>query len=151
MEIKAEEASEAFDIDVKTGVLVWKNPNKHHKEKTGKVAGSIRESRGKSYWVIRWNSRTYRRAQLVYLMVNGHFPRPVVDHINGNSLDDRPENLRQASVRLNNRNHKRGASIRKLASGRYQARLSQMIIGTFDDKETAEAAYWSERTKLWNT
>ena len=145
-----QEAIDTFALDENTGVLTWIKPSKYHKEKTGTIAGFPRTDKGKTYWIIKWKGKAYRRSQLVYLMVHGKIPRPVVDHINSNSTDDRPSNLREASFELNARNHIR-TSIRKTPNGKYQARIAQKVIGTFANKDLALEAYRAERLRLWQT
>lgn len=76
---------------------------------------------------------------------------PVVDHINSNSLDDRPENLREASYQLNARNHIR-RNIRFVEkTGKYQVRLGKLQVGSFKSKQDAIQAYDTERRRIWQT
>lgn len=51
----------------------------------------------------------FMQSHLVCLWFTGKFPpsKEEIDHINGNRLDDRPENLRIVSSILNARNHKK--------------------------------------------
>jgi len=86
----------------------------------------------------------------------------VTDHINGDGLDNRRENLREATqlqnlrnVQLRKDNTSRYKGVRKLASGRWEARLNEQSIGYYDTAEEAGFAYdktafeqWGEYAKL---
>lgn len=117
--IATRDLEEMFLLNRSEGKLYWKQISKYHKGKLNKEAGTLVDNgkRGK-YWVVRIDRKPYKRSHIVYALVNGRWASPMVDHINGNSLDDRPENLREADYRLNNHNHRR-RNIRKLPSGNY--------------------------------
>lgn len=78
----------------------------------------------------------------------------VIDHINGNNLDNRKSNLRICTQGQNNKNRKpprkdQYKGVYKIPSGRYQAKISsktnglrsQICIGTYDTPEEAAHAY----------
>lgn len=149
-----------FNVDLINGKFYWKNVSKHHLEKNGKEAGHEQKNKsGKSYWVIKVNKITYKRGRLLFFYINGYFPTPCVDHINGNSLDDRPENLRQASILENSWNHKGRKKKSKLPMGvrlcnkKYMARISYkketIYIGVFESPELAYQAYKLKRMELY--
>ena len=51
---------------------------------------------------------TMRRSQLVYMLKNGPIPEGMdIDHIDGNSANDDPDNLRIVTPALNSRNRKK--------------------------------------------
>jgi hypothetical protein len=89
----------------------------------------------------------------------------VVDHINGNGLDNRKENLRAVSLALNNLNSKmnrnntsgyRGVVLDK-RTGKWSAQLQlcqkgkkqRIFIGTFPTPEDAHQAYQEEIFKRY--
>ncbi len=156
-----QQANHDFHLDPETGILYWKNVSKYHLRKNGQVAGHKGTTNGKHYWVIRWNKKSYKRGQLVYLMTHGVFPKPVMDHINGDSLDDRPSNLRAATITENAWNHSKRKRTQNLpmgirvtpTSGKFVARIGymkkQITIGTFDKLEDAVCAYQSKRKELY--
>lgn len=150
----------SFDFDLENGKIYWKNVSKHHNKLNGKEAGmAIKSRNNKYYWVIKLNGKAYKRSRLIYFYVNGYFPHPCIDHIDGNSLNDKPSNLRQATVTQNSWNHKGRKKKSNLPMGirkqgnKYVARISynkkQITIGSFDDIKTANAAYENKRIELY--
>jgi len=88
--------------------------------------------------------------------MTGSFPKECIDHKDGNSLNDKWENLREASILENSWNHKKRKrkydfpmGVRQSVSGKYVARIShfkkQFTIGSFDTVEEAQIAYLKER------
>ncbi|CAB3952810.1 HNH endonuclease [Achromobacter piechaudii] len=147
-------------VDIDTGVVVWKDATKYHKNLAGEIAGGPRNSRGKPYWTIRINGIPYRRSQIVLVMATGVWPAETVDHINGDSLDDRACNLRHASITQNNWNQRRRAKedglptgVRLTKGGRFQARIAchqkPLHLGIFDSADAAHRAYQEKRVELF--
>ncbi len=66
------------------------------------------------------------QSHLVCLWFTGKFPtsKEEIDHINGNRLDDRPENLRIVSHTLNARNHKKHKDNTSGYTGVYYNKMS---------------------------
>lgn len=151
-----------FDVDLANGTFTWKSPPPGHPRLLGTEAGSARPNRSKSYWVIKIGGKAFKRSRMIFLAVHGHWPSPCVDHINGNSLDDRIFNLREATVTENAWNHKGRArrqslpmGVRLVAkSGRYQARISfngrQIHLGAYDTPAEAQSIYIAKRRELFN-
>ena len=148
-------------LDEQSGKFYWIKPSKYHSDLVGKEAGCLQKGkRKKDYWVIQINGKKHKRAHLVFYFVNGFWPKPCIDHINGDSTDDRPCNLRQATVTENAWNHKKRArriqlplGVRNLASGKFQARISyfgkQIHLGSFQTPDAASAVYQTKRKELY--
>jgi hypothetical protein len=83
------------------GNLYWKNT--FSRIKAGQKAGSP-STRG--YWVVGINQKRYKLHRLIFLMHNGFMPI-YVDHVNGNTSDNRIENLRVATASQNAYNSKK--------------------------------------------
>lgn len=142
-----------------SGTLLWVSPPKGHPDLRGASAGSpTRNHSGKIYWLVQVDGRKCRRSQIVFCMTRGHWPTHQIDHINGDSSDDRLVNLREATPTQNAWNHKRRAKrsplpmgVRTAASGRYVARIAvnkkQITIGTFNTVAQAAAAYAAARVE----
>jgi hypothetical protein len=150
-----------FDVDFETGEFFWISPPKYHKDLIGKRAGCIQPSHnGKLYWVIQIDGIKYRRGRLMFLLTHGCFPSPCLDHINGNSLDDRPSNIREATITQNAWNHKTRKrkiklpmGVRNTKNGNYEARIScnkkQIHLGCYHTPEEAHTVYMSKRKELY--
>jgi len=102
-----------------------------------------------------WDSPTERRSVLLHRFIMDAQHGQIVDHINGNTLDNRRENLRFVTRQQNSYNNaakKGGISVRVQKSGKvvYRARIRKDTklyeIGQFDSREEAEKA--RERAKL---
>lgn len=151
-----------ISVDVKAGKVFWIDATKHHRNLIGMEAGCSRKSHhGKSYWHIKIDGVAYKRAHIVFYFSNGAPCQEMVDHINGDSLDDRAANLREATATQNAWNHKKRArkthlpmGVRSMASGKYQARIAcnkkMLHLGTFDTPEQASAVYQQKRKELFN-
>lgn len=159
--LSREQVLDLFKVDLETGRLFWRHPPYNHPRLEGSEAGGARANRSKSYWVIKIGRIAFKRARLIFLVAHGRWPEPCVDHINGNSVDDRLANLREATVTENAWNHKHRArsanlpmGVRRLnGSGRYQARISvnkhQIHLGAFDTPEEAHSVYLNKRKEYF--
>jgi hypothetical protein len=143
MEITPEILREVFDYNPDTGIL--------RRRKNGKaVAGSVVSPWG--HLVVRVLGRNMLIHRVAFAIVNGRFPSKCIDHINGDSSDNRIENLREASVSENGRNTlgKRNSTTGILgvswsrALKKYQAQIGinskNIHLGFFGSKEEASAA-----------
>lgn len=140
----------AESFEYRDGKLFWKSISKFHRDRLGAEVGGPVNSRGKRYWSAHIDGKTLKRHQVVFCLFNGYIPK-MIDHIDGDSTNDRIENLREANYTLNNRNHGR-RNIRKIkSSGKYQVRLGQQHIGNFLTFDEAVKAYDTTRSLLWKT
>ncbi|MBH1851893.1 HNH endonuclease [Stenotrophomonas maltophilia] len=146
-ELTCQRLKNILDYDELTGLFQWVAPPKVHPSLKSHVAGGI----SNGYVVIKIDGRKYRGHRLAWLYVHGKWPSGDLDHINGCPLDNRIENLRIATNPQNQANRRRDRGkdtpkgVRRLPSGRFQARISVSKelhhLGTFDTAEEAQAAY----------
>jgi hypothetical protein len=149
---------ELLDYSPETGLFKWKIAHSRRVH-VGDVAGSTSI---KGYILIGVDGFVYRAHRLVWLYVHGEFPKHYIDHINGIKTDNRIENLRDVSSKINNENQKYAPSHNKSCGvlgvsreknhRRWRAVITidkkQVHIGYFDTIEEAEAAYVTKKRKL---
>lgn len=83
--------------DCHTGRFTWRD--------SLKLAGGLwNKGKYRSVWI---SGRGYKASRLAWFYVYGKWPLNHIDHINGNTLDDRISNLRDVSQRENNSNLER--------------------------------------------
>lgn len=105
--------------DGETGILTWRERSQadHIGERdvkgwnsrwAGKRAGSKRVAPcGKPYWVIRVVGNRLYAHQVVMMMLGHDISGREIDHIDGNGLNNKIENLRFATREENARNYRR--------------------------------------------
>lgn len=130
-----------------TGAFVWERSPKPGVN-AGDKAGSVTRA---GYRRIQLGGRSYRANRLAWLLVTGTWPSGVVDHFDGDRLNDRIGNLRDVSVAENSqnrhgaqRNNKTGIlGVCRVGNG-YRASIQvngkKKHIGTFSTPELAQAA-----------
>lgn len=144
------------------GRLTWINPPKNHAEKVGTEAGYICEGKdgNKDYWQVRLGGRTFKRSRVVFYMTHGRWPVPCVDHRDGDSLNDRPGNLREATYVQNAQNQKpRRGKASGLPQGvsRYRSTFraqimlegKRKVLGAFASPDDASRVYQLARKEAF--
>lgn len=144
-------------FDYKDGQLVWK-VQKAQRTKIGSVAGwTNSDKHGQRYLNVEINGKAYKIHRLVFLYHNGYLAKDI-DHIDGNRLNNRIENLREVTESQNAFNSK----IRKTNTSGYKnvfkdnckwrVQLSiqgkSLSFGSFDDLELAGLVAEEARDKF---
>lgn len=103
------------------------------------------------------DKKRYLVHRIMFLMYNGYLP-DVVDHINGDTLDNSKENLRESSKLENRWNSKGNAGTQTgvkgvyLDRGRFKALINvngtRYYLGMFDSVENAKKAVDSKYLEL---
>jgi hypothetical protein len=162
-DLTAERLRELLNYDPETGVFTWRAARNSNRAPEGKIAGWIESPQkyGKQRRSIEVDQRNYKAHRLAWLYMNGEWPKRVVDHINGDSLDNRIANLRDVSQLTNIQNERAGR--RNSRSGligahwvardstwsshiKYAGRL--LSLGRFETPEAAHAAYLEAKRRL---
>jgi hypothetical protein len=127
----------------KTGNLYWKiSPCSKKPNKAGSLVGCIDDG---GYLIATLKGTQYKAHRLVYKIVLKKEPPLIIDHINGNKMDNRIENLRSGENKVNNRNradsnlvHEDGYFVvfHKLTQ-KYALLFNKTHIGLFLSKEDA--------------
>lgn len=111
------------------------------------------------HMMARYGGRQYPYTHVIWKIVHDVFPSGVIDHINGNPLDNRLDNLRDVTQAENLSNKHKAQSNNTLGilgvdfiNGKYRARLripgkSTTHLGMFKSAKEAHEAYLTERAK----
>ena len=131
-------------LEYRDGVLYWaKSPNS--RAPIGSKVGS--DCHG--YLRFKFKGGNYSCHRAIYFLHTGELPE-VVDHIDGNTLNNKIENLRAATKSDNKANSKphKGRSTKgayRIKSGRYVSVIQKegvrKYLGVFDTEEEAAMAY----------
>lgn len=133
--------------------LRWAVNGYNNSYRAGDVAGATVSGKN-GYHQIMINKKKYMTHRVVYFILHGTWPENV-DHINGNRQDNRAENLRGVTKRVNLCNLPKavGFYLNK-STGKFVAQIcshgKNKNIGTFDTPFEARAAYLHAKMKEHN-
>ena len=152
MSISQDLVKEFFDY--RDGQLYWKVTSSRIKK--GMKTGTINST---GYRCTTVNQKTYLTHRLIFLYHHGYLPE-MVDHIDGNPLNNNIENLREANKYQNQQNAKRrsdnktgikGVTVCKHAN-KYMARVRingvRQYLGLFNTLAEAEKVITQTRLQL---
>jgi hypothetical protein len=156
----AEVARQLLDYNPDTGVFTWAVTTNNRAPK-GSVAGATQANRTTSYRKIRFNGVTYYAHRLAWMLHFGSIPEGmVIDHVNGNGLDNRLSNLRLCTQAENSRNRTGRSASEKpkgitfdKSRGKWAAQIKKdyklIHLGRFDTAEAAHHAYTQAAKELF--
>ena len=164
--ITAEHARHLLDYDPQTGEMRWKPRPQDmfsnargwaeagclgwNRAYAGKRAGCAKHVLG--YRLIRIEGRLYKEHRLAWLIHHGVWPKDQIDHINGDRLDNRMCNLREATGSENQQNTRRKGVSFDTARGLWAAYITvnrkRKHLGRFPSKDAADAAYGAAKLAM---
>lgn len=153
--LTAEQVRAVLDYNPYTGIFRWRYrpemANAWNVKHTGQTAGS---SNPGGYVHIIVNNLGYKAHRLAWLYMTGTWPEIIIDHVDGNGLNNTWRNLRDANHIQNTANAKRlwrhntsgfrGVFWRAERKKWYAViwhRYTQRYLGSFDTPEEASEAY----------
>ncbi|MBS4048062.1 MAG: HNH endonuclease [Alphaproteobacteria bacterium] len=114
--LSPDDMRQLLEYDASTGVLRWKERQKHH-FKNGRMPATWnllnvggradklhRKKNGAKWMNVKIFEKPYRAHRVIWAIVHGEWPNGQIDHINGDSCDNRIENLRVVDDAENKRN-----------------------------------------------
>ncbi len=167
--ITQEYVNECFTYNKSTGLLTWKTrPKKHFKTPqaygsfnarfSGSAAGTKNISDGKCRLTIQIGGKLYCVHRIIWLLVTGKLPSHLIDHIDGNSTNNKLKNLRLATPLENQRNRRLGKNNRtgvlgvRFYRGKFYSQIKvkgkQSHLGCYNDFFEAVCARKSAEISL---
>jgi len=125
-----DEAIKLFEYDPWiNGDLRWKiSPSRN--VKAGDIAGC---SDNNGYRIVRYKDKAYKGHRIAWLMVYKSFPMGEIDHINGNTNDNRIANLRDVTAIGNAQNQKKAGNNSSGAVGVHWCNTRKIWISRIND------------------
>lgn len=145
---------EHLQYNSESGELLWLKPyNRYSRVKTGDVAGT----KWNGYIRVKFLGKSYGAHRLAWFLHFGTWPKLHLDHINGDSTDNRIVNLRECTHQQNHGNRKIQSNLSGFKGvskkdGKWQARVcfnfKRHYLGLFNTAEEAAKAYDAKAKEL---
>lgn len=147
---------ESLLYDSNEGVLYWrKDRPKHHFANdgsfkryqnmfAGKIAGHDLKCKGYIYKAIKINSHRILYHRALWVVYYGKYPEGVIDHINGNTRDNRIENIRDCSQSENCRNRAMMSNNTSGHTGVHWCNRSGKWVAQGDGKVATHLGYFED-------
>lgn len=142
-----------FTLDAESGILYRNSTGRPASVKWKRDWGKLRG------WVVVKDRREVAVHRVIWAMHTGEWPDQTIDHIDGDTKNNRVSNLRHVSVAVNSRNTKLYDNntsgyigVTSTASGKWQARIHyngrRICLGTFTTPEEAYEVYKKKAAEL---
>lgn len=149
-----DELNRLFEYDREKGLLIWR----YRKDKdicwNGRLAGKVAGSTDKGYRIVKFDDRKYAAHRLIWKLAYGSIPNDMqIDHIDGNGLNNRLDNLRLVTNQENQANRhadnkrKNGVKFKGVYkhNNKFKAEITtksgRLYLGLFNTPEEAAHAY----------
>lgn len=153
-DITVEQVRELLNYDPATGLFTWRS-TRNHKAKIGQEAGYICNG----YRSIEIFTFGIRANRLAWFYMKGVWPEGVVDHRDGDKLNNIFNNLRDVTQQFNMHNQRKPSKQNKVGflgvskcGKRFRAQIEidcvNKHIGVYDTPEEAHAAYLEKKREL---
>lgn len=145
-----------ISYDPTTGVALWIKSNSN-RAGVGSIAGTVSPA---GYRKVFIDGKRYQLSRLAWLYIYGKWPDGVVDHIDGNPLNNAISNLRDVTRSENQHNQKKAQKHNKLGvlgvhvgpRGIFYADITVngkvVHLGGYKTAEAAHSAYISAKRKF---
>jgi len=139
-----EELKEFLDYNPDTGIITWKKAKQGIR--VGQVGGAINSDDRKTRMQIYFNCICYMLHRVAYYIYHGVDPlEKQIDHIDGNPLNNKIDNLRLATNEENQRNRSISKNNTSGTTGvtwikecqKWRAHIKNINLGHFINKEDA--------------
>jgi hypothetical protein len=144
-----------FSYETSSGKLLWRNVTSTYQNKSiGKEAGT--KNSGK-YLRVKILGKSYLVHRVIWKIYYNEEPPDIIDHIDGDCLNNRIENLRECSHGQNMANSTlttsksgfKGVYPVKGSQSLYKVIVAGNYLGCYKSKEEAKKVYEREAEKLW--
>jgi len=151
--ITAERLRQLLHYDPETGIFTWLIDRTTIK--AGEIAGTFDKSCG--YIRIRADGKKYLAHRLAWLFIYGKWPKNGIDHRDGNTQNNRWNNLRDVTQSVNMQNQRKPRGKNKFLGvspngKRWKAHIqvhgTRIHLGTHDTPEQAQTVYLEAKRKL---
>lgn len=117
-----------------TGVILWKESGKGRRKDL--IAGCVKRKKDNTWRRIVLDGQEYTSGQIAWTIKTGKFPDFIIDHMDGDPLNDKWENLRRGDRCVDQRNLKKN---RRNSTGVTGVRLNKgyflAFIGNGSEQE----------------
>lgn len=147
-----------FVYDSETGIVRWKQKPKFGRKDHNGTVGSKYKSGNNFYLLMKCRARGVGVHRIAWCLYYGEWPTNSIDHIDGNGLNNRIDNLRHVSHRQNHLNRtlhrhgKLGGSYFDKQRFKWHARIrvngKTKSLGTFNTEQEAHERYLQARKEI---
>lgn len=122
-----ERLKELYTYDPITGIFTTNKVINGRASSIGEVVGTKLSSHDKFYLTLTIDGEMYRLAHLAFLYMENRLPTKIVDHKNGDTLNNTWSNLREATTNQNSWNYKKPVTNTSGVKGLYKRETKGLV------------------------